>query len=118
MCDSPSQPLLRRQSLVLSVTTRGIAPLSRASAWSAVAGTLLHGSHSLLIGHLPDPGIEPRSLTLQGDSLPSESPAGVGSLSLLQRIFPSQGLNPGLLHYRQILHCLSHQGSIGDWKVI
>ena len=26
-------------------------------------------------------------------------------------IFPTQGLNPGLLHYRQILYHLSHQGS-------
>ena len=26
-------------------------------------------------------------------------------------IFPTQGSNPGLLHCRQILYCLSHQGS-------
>ena len=37
--------------------------------------------------------------------------AGMGSLSLLQGIFPTQGLNPGLLHCRQILYHLSHQGS-------
>ena len=36
---------------------------------------------------------------------------GVGCLFLLQGIFPSQGLNPGLLHYRQIVYGLSHQGS-------
>ena len=36
---------------------------------------------------------------------------GVGSLSLLQRIFPTQGLNPGLLHCRLILYQLSHKGS-------
>ena len=36
---------------------------------------------------------------------------GVGSLSLLQDIFPTQGLNPGLLHCRQILYLLRHQGS-------
>ena len=36
---------------------------------------------------------------------------GVGSLSLLQGIFPAQGLNPGLPHCRQILYQLSHQGS-------
>ena len=36
---------------------------------------------------------------------------GVGYHFLLQRIFPTQGLNPGLLHCRQILHQLSHQGS-------
>ena len=46
---------------------------------------------------------------------------GVGSLSLLQGIFPTQGLNPGLLHCRRILYQLSHQGSpqylnkIGLW---
>ena len=32
------------------------------------------------------------------------------SLSLLQGIFPIQGLNPGLLHCRQILYQLSHKG--------
>ena len=33
------------------------------------------------------------------------------SHSLLQGIFPTQGSNLGLLHCRQILHHLSHQGS-------
>jgi len=28
----------------------------------------------------------------------------------LQGIFPTQELNPGLPHCRQILYCLSHQG--------
>ena len=32
----------------------------------------------------------------------------VGSLSLLQVIFPTQGSNPGLLHCRQILYQLSY----------
>ena len=36
---------------------------------------------------------------------------GVGSPSLLQGIFPAQGLNPGLPHCRQIHYQLSHQGS-------
>ena len=36
---------------------------------------------------------------------------GVGSLSLLQGIFPTQGLNPGLLHCRWILYQLSHKES-------
>jgi len=34
---------------------------------------------------------------------------GVGSLFLLQGIFPTQGLNPGLPHCRQILYQLSHK---------
>ena len=36
---------------------------------------------------------------------------GVGTLSLLQGIFPTQGLNPGLPHCRWILYQLSHKGS-------
>ena len=36
---------------------------------------------------------------------------GVDSYSLLQGIFPIQGSNPGLLHSKQILYPLGHQGS-------
>ena len=55
-------------------------------------------------------------LTLRphGLSSPWNSPGqntGAGGLSLLQGIFPTQGSNPGLLHYRQILYRLSHKGS-------
>ena len=35
----------------------------------------------------------------------------MGSCSLLQGIFPTQGLNPGLPHCRWVLYYLSHQGS-------
>ena len=68
-------------------------------------------------GDLPNPGIQPRSHTLQADSLPAEPQrkpknTGVGSLSLLQRIFPTQESNRSLLHCRQILYQLSYQGSI------
>ena len=59
-------------------------------------------------GDLPNPGIKPRSPILQVDSLPSEPPrklksTGVGSLSLLQGIYPTKELNWGLLYCRQIL---------------
>ena len=42
---------------------------------------------------------------------------GVGSLSLLQGIFPTQGSNPDPSHYRQILYLLSHSRSprILEW---
>ena len=53
------------------------------------------------------------TVTLQAHCLwdsPGES-IGVGCYSLLQRIFLIQGLNPGLLHCRWILYCLSHQES-------
>ena len=38
-------------------------------------------------------------------------PKRVGSAYLLQGIFPTQGSNPGLPHFRRILHQLSHWGS-------
>ena len=37
----------------------------------------------------------------------------VASHSLLQGILPIQGSNSGLLHCRQMLYCLSHQGNLG-----
>ena len=45
---------------------------------------------------------------------------GAGSLSLLQEIFPIQGLNPGLPHCRRILYQLSYQGvpSATKWGTI
>ena len=54
------------------------------------------------------------SPTLQEDSLPAEPPGkpkntGVGSLSLVQGILPTQESNRGLLHYRRVLYQLSYQ---------
>ena len=51
----------------------------------------------------------------QGLYSPWDSPGqntGVGSLTLLQGIFPTQGSNLGLPHCRWILYQLSHQGSL------
>ena len=66
-------------------------------------------------GDLPNPGVKPRSPTLQVDSLLSEPPGKsqnteVVSHSLLQGIFLTQGSNQGLLHCRQILYHLRYQG--------
>ena len=52
----------------------------------------------------------------QADSLPAEplgkpNNTGVGSLSLLQQIFPTQESNQSLLHCKRILYQLSYQGS-------
>ena len=61
------------------------------------------------------------SLQLYGLYSPWNSPGqntGASSLSLLQGIFPNQGLNPGLLHCRQILYQLSHRvgcSAAGEW---
>ena len=58
---------------------------------------------------LPNPGIEPRSPALQVHSSPAQPPGkpkntGMGTLSLLQQIFPPLESNWGLLHCRLILY--------------
>ena len=57
---------------------------------------------------------DPLDYSPPGSSVHRDSPdknTGVGCHALLQRIFPTQGSHPGLLHCRQFLYCLSHQGS-------
>ena len=63
------------------------------------------------------------SLRPHGLYSPWNSPGqntGIGSLSLLQGIFLTQQLNPGLPHCRWILYQLSHKGSprILEWVAI
>ena len=60
------------------------------------------------------------SLQPHGLYSPWNSPGqntGMGSLSLLWGIFPTQGSKPGFLHYRQILYPPNHKGSprILEW---
>ena len=81
-----------------------VSEFSRPEPWSGPPGDLLN------------PGIKPRSPTLQADSLLAEPQVkpkntGVSSLSLLQQIFPNQESNQGLLHCRRILSQLSYEGS-------
>ena len=57
---------------------------------------------------------DPTDCNLPGFSAHGDSPGkntGVGCHVLLQGIFPTQGLNPGLPHCRQMVCHLSHQGS-------
>ena len=75
-------------------------------------------------GDLCNLRIEPRSPTLQADSLPAEPPGktkntGVGKPSLFQGIFQTQESNWGILHCRRILYQLSFQGnSLTDIVII
>ena len=48
---------------------------------------------------------------IHGGSPGNYTGVGVSCHDLIQRIFPTQGLNPGLPHCRWILYHLSHQGS-------
>ena len=82
---------------------------------------------SSVVSSMRDPSSESESRSVVSNSLwphglysPWNSPdqnTGVGSLSLLQGIFPTQGLNPGLLHCRRILYQPNHKGSprILEW---
>ena len=58
---------------------------------------------------------DPMNYTVPWNS--SGQNTGVGSLALLQDVFPTQGSNPGLPHCRWILYQLSHKGSprILEW---
>ena len=68
-------------------------------------GTATHGeSHSVVSNFL-----QPHGLYSPWNS-PGQN-TGVGSHSLLQGIFPTQGSNPGLPHCRRILYQLSHHGN-------
>ena len=66
-------------------------------------------SCSVVSGSLWHHGLQPARLLCPWNS-PGRN-TGVGSHSLLQGIFPTQGSNPGLLHCRQIVYSLSRQGS-------
>ena len=93
--------------------------------WLFVTTWTVHGIlQARILGWLAFPffrgSSQPRdgtqSLAVRMDSLPAKPQGkpkntGVGRLFLLQRIFPTQGSNPDLLHYRQILYQLSHKGS-------
>ena len=69
--------------------------------------------------------VKVKSCSVLSDSLQLYSPwnslgqnTGVGSLPLLQRIFPTQESNQGLLHCRQILYQLSYEGNLINIEMI
>ena len=66
-------------------------------------------SHSVVPDSLRPHGLQPTRLLCPWDS-PGKN-TGVGRHFLLQGIFPTQGLNPRLLHCRQILYRQSYKGS-------
>ena len=69
------------------------------------------GSSSVVSSSLRPHGLQPARL-LHPRNFPGKN-TGVGCHFLLQGIFPSQGSKLGLLHCRQTLYRLSHQG--GQW---
>ena len=106
-------------SRVQLFATHGLQPARLHCPWGFSRQEYWSGLLYPPAGDLPNPGIKPMSPALQVNSLPSEPPGkpmntGVGSLSILQGIFPTQESNCGLLHCRQILYQLSYQGSPGQ----
>ena len=93
--------------------------LPQPDQWRLLFATEVCSSVNRLLSYWLEWTSESRSVvsdSLWHDGLHSawDSPGqntGVGSLSLLQGIFPTQGSNPGLPHHRQILYQLSHKGS-------
>ena len=65
--------------------------------------------HTVMSESLQSYGLQPAMPLLAWNS-PGKS-TGVGC-HFSRGIFPTQGLNPGLLHCRQILYQLSHEGSL------
>ena len=116
-CIHPTSiPMIQRISKSHSVVSGSLQPQGLYSPWNSPGHNTGVGSCSLFQGDLPNAGLEPRSPTLQADSLPVEPQGkpkntGVGSLSLLQWIFTTQELNWGLLNCRQILYQLSYEAS-------
>ena len=92
-------------------TVAGQTPLSMGILQARILEWVLYPFY----GDLSNPGIEPEPPALQADFLPTElsgkpKNTGVGSLSLLQVIFPTQESKQGLLHCRRIVYQLSYQG--------
>ena len=71
-------------------------------------------THAVVFDSLQPHGLLPTRLLCPWAS-PGKN-TGVGCHALLQRIFPTQGLNPGLPHCRRILYQVSHQGSHQPWE--
>ena len=93
---------------------------SKAWAFGHYTAFSLHtGMHAKSLQSCPTL-CDPMDCSLPGSSVHGDSPdknTGVSCPALPQRIFPTQGSNPGLPHCRQILYHLSHQGSprILEW---
>ena len=95
-----------------SLLPHGLQPARLPCPWGFSRQEYCSGLPCPPPGDLANPGIKPRSPTLQVDSIPpGKLKTGVGSLSLLQGIFPIQELNQDLMHCRWTLYQLSYQGS-------
>ena len=97
-------PILQMRKLRLNELKKRLVQVHRVAGSSQ---SLV--SHSVVSDCLQPHGLQPARLLSPWDFLGKNT--GVDCHFLLQGIFLTQGSNPGLLHCRQILYCLSYQGS-------
>ena len=103
---------VQRNSLViqwlglLTSTARGTGLVP--GGWTKLLYSMLLGLVAQSCPTLCDPmDCSPPVSSVNGDS-PGKN-TEVGCHDILQGIFPTQGSNPGLLHCRRVLYCVSHQ---------
>ena len=89
------------ESEILWGEWQGLSDLS--TVWLLTAAEKMDKIHFVVLH-----GLQPTRLLCPWDSLGKD--AGIGCHSLLQGIFPTQGLNPSLLHYRWIFFTWSTMG--------
>ena len=105
-----------RKHTILLIRRLNIRKISRLYKLQFVIPVKLSSVLCLVVSDSLRPhGLQPAGSSVHGDS--SGKNTGVGCHALLQGIFPTHGLNPGLLHCRQTLSRPSHQGSprILEW---
>ena len=104
-------PSQNRASELYSGCPLGVSRLQQPLPWKAGCSELHYCPVAWVLSHLHPTLCHLRTVACQA-SLSIDFPGkntGLGSHSLLQGIFPTQGSNPWLLHCRQILHCLHIQ---------
>ena len=118
-------PQISLKERIIRWSNKGILHSSTFQAWNAYMCCVC------LVAQLCPTLCDPIYYNLPSSSVHGYFPGkntGVSCHVLFQGIFPTQGLNPGLLHCRWILYPLSHQGNqkckyngiikIGDEKQI
>ena len=117
-CTGPKPPLHKDQSFFQDAASAEELPFDLCCGVDCTCALLRALSRpSSLLCSASRPGVSD-SLRPRGLYSPWNSPGqntGVGSLSLLQGIFPTQGFNPGLPHCRQILYQLSYLHKLLGW---
>ena len=99
-------------NFILQMRTRDLQKRDLSKVTSALLST--YASSHLWLQVLQSSTFELRCNLYSPWNSPGQN-TGMGSLSLLQGILPTQGSNPGLQHCNRTLYQLSHKGSPRDF---